>query len=259
MGERCIRQKVHTFKNMNSQQLIAQIFHKDDHIRDRLIKQADTETLLKIEQMLIREFEKRKAAATARQTESGASRVDSNNTNSTVPCAMPSRSNVPEPVISMKKVRELEQPINANIYQQPCGSWVVRWFKKNATSVQKSSLEAAKKYWYDNYQLSDDHIHIAQNSDDAIRFSTDGTNSQVVELPESKDDDLQNAGQMEEDNENDIAFNSEDDEEEIEAEEMEYGGKTYIVNPSDGTIYDADNDFAEIGKWDFDEGKPNLD
>ena len=24
-------------------------------------------------------------------------------------------------------------------------------------------------------------------------------------------------------------------------------------------LYDPDNEFAEIGKWDFEEGKPNLD
>jgi hypothetical protein len=51
----------------------------------------------------------------------------------------------------------------------------------------------------------------------------------------------------------------EDDEEEIDVEMMEYEGETYMVNPTDGTIYDSDNDFAEIGTWDFDSGKPNLD
>ena len=51
---------------------------------------------------------------------------------------------------------------------------------------------------------------------------------------------------------------SESDEEEIDAEEMEYGGQTYYVNTDDGSIYDID-DGTVIGKWDFENEKPILD
>jgi|TARA_B100000073_G_C23465874_1_gene465382 hypothetical protein len=46
-------------------------------------------------------------------------------------------------------------------------------------------------------------------------------------------------------------------EEIIDAQEMEYEGATYIVNPENGEIYDIDGE--EIGVWDFDTGIPVLD
>jgi len=60
------------------------------------------------------------------------------------------------------------------------------------------------------------------------------------------------------------ARSNEEDEEDVEVQEMVYDvdGQTYLVNPSDDSIYDEETFFeggGPIGTWDFKNGKPNLD